>query len=120
MVNLDTHILIAVLTDSLTGRERTALEADPAWCIANIVLWELAMLAARKRIVLDLESRELREALSALNIFPVTLDLARVSCTLDFNADPADHLIVATSIVHDVPLMTRDVKIRRSKLVRLA
>ena len=43
-----------------------------------------------------------------------------MSCTLDFNADPADHLIVATSIVHDVPLMTRDVKIRRSKLVPLA
>jgi PIN domain nuclease of toxin-antitoxin system len=43
-----------------------------------------------------------------------------VSCELDFNADPADHLIVATILVRDVPLMTRDVKIRRSKLVRLA
>ena len=120
MVNLDTHILVAVLNDSLTGRERTALEADSSWCIADIVLWELAMLAARKRIVLELGSRELREALSVLQIFPVTLDLARVSGTLNFNADPTDHLIVATSIVHDVPLMTRDVKIRRSTLVRLA
>jgi PIN domain nuclease of toxin-antitoxin system len=120
MINLDTHILVAVLDGSLTARERTALEADPAWGIADIVLWELAILRARKRIVLDFASRDLREALGALYIFPITLELARVSCELDFNADPADHLIVATSLVHDLPLMTRDAKIRRSKLVRLA
>ena len=120
MINLDTHIFIAVLDGSLTASERAALEADPAWGISGIVLWELAMLSARKRIVLDLASRDLREALGVLHTFPITLELARVSCELDFNTDPADHLIVATSLVHDVPLMTRDTKIRRSKLVRLA
>jgi PIN domain nuclease of toxin-antitoxin system len=120
MINLDTHILVAVLDGSLTTRERAALEADAAWGMASIVLWELAMLMARKRIVIDLAARDLREALSALYVFPITFELARMSCEFDFNTDPADRMIVATSIVHDVPLMTRDVKIRKSGLVRLA
>jgi predicted nucleic acid-binding protein len=34
--------------------------------------------------------------------------------------DPADELIAATSIVHRLPLVTRDKKIRKSKLVPLA
>jgi predicted nucleic acid-binding protein len=33
---------------------------------------------------------------------------------------PADELIAATSVVHRVPLVTRDRQIRRSKLVPLA
>lgn len=42
------------------------------------------------------------------------------STELDFASDPADELIAATSIVHRIPLVTRDKKIRRSKLVTLA
>ena len=34
--------------------------------------------------------------------------------------DPADEIIAATSVVHRVPLVTRDRRIRRSKLVPLA
>ena len=120
MINLDTHIVIAVLNGTLTTRERTTLEADPVWGMASIVLWELAMLIARKRIALDVDERDLREALSALFVFPITFELARMSCEFDFNTDPADRMIVATSIVHNVPLMTRDMNIRQSGLVRLA
>jgi PIN domain nuclease of toxin-antitoxin system len=39
---------------------------------------------------------------------------------LDFDSDPADEIIAATSLVHRVPLMTRDRKMRRSKLVPIA
>jgi PIN domain nuclease of toxin-antitoxin system len=39
---------------------------------------------------------------------------------LDFRADPADEIIAATSIVHRIPLRTRDARIRRSALVPLA
>jgi PIN domain nuclease of toxin-antitoxin system len=39
---------------------------------------------------------------------------------LDFESDPADELIAATSLVHVAPLVTRDGKIRRSKVVPLA
>ena len=120
MINLDTHILVGVLLGELTGRERKRLEGDPVWGISPIVLWELAMLNREGRISLDLEAYETRNALSALSMLPLSLDVARVACTLDFNADPADHLIAATSIVHKVPLLTRDNKIRSSKRVPLA
>jgi PIN domain nuclease of toxin-antitoxin system len=36
---------------------------------------------------------------------------------LDFESDPAGELIAATSIVHRVPLVTRDEKILRSRMV---
>ena len=54
--------------------------------------------------------------------WPSTIDLAvaRQSTRLDFQGDPADELIAATSVVHDVPLLTRDRRIRRSELVPLA
>ena len=44
----------------------------------------------------------------------------RLSTKLDFRGDPADELIAATSVVHNVPLVTRDRSIRRSKVVPLA
>jgi PIN domain nuclease of toxin-antitoxin system len=39
---------------------------------------------------------------------------------LDFKSDPADELIAATSVVERIPLLTRDKRIRKSKLVPLA
>ncbi|MHB8421047.1 MAG: hypothetical protein ACYDCL_23495, partial [Myxococcales bacterium] len=48
------------------------------------------------------------------------LAVARASTELDFRSDPADELIAATSIVHRVPLVTRDRRIRRSRKVRFA
>jgi PIN domain nuclease of toxin-antitoxin system len=39
---------------------------------------------------------------------------------LDFDSDPADEIIAATSVVHRVPLLTRDRRMRRSKLVPIA
>jgi predicted nucleic acid-binding protein len=39
---------------------------------------------------------------------------------LDFRSDPADEIIAATSIVHRLPLVTRDREIKKSKLVLFA
>jgi PIN domain nuclease of toxin-antitoxin system len=92
MLNLDTHILIHALSGDLTAGEAHQL-ADEPWGISAIVLWEVARLRQLGRI----ESAE-----------------------LDFNSDPADELIAATSIVHRALLVTRDRKIRASKLVPIA
>lgn len=40
--------------------------------------------------------------------------------THDFKSDPADEIIAATSLVHRVPLLTRDRKIKKSKIVPFA
>lgn len=116
MLSLDTHILIFALTDTLRKSERTLLVAHP-WSIASIVLWEIAKLAQLGRINLDLSDPVVETVLSTIHVWPLDLEIARKSTELDFRADPADELIAATSIVHQVPLMTRDKQIRKSKIV---
>ena len=86
----------------------------------TIVLWELSKLVALGRIDLDLDDTEVVRILNALHMWPVDLQVARVSTRLDFKSDPADELIAATSVVHGVPLLTRDHVIRGSRVVPLA
>lgn len=118
MINLDTHVLIFALAGTVNVRERRVL-AGSQWSISAIVLWELSKLAQLGRIDIDLEDREMVRTLSALHVWPIDLAVSRQSTRLDFTGDPADELIAATSIVHDVPLLTRDRKIRGSKIVPL-
>ncbi len=119
MLNLDTHILIFALRGDVTERERGLLAAD-TWSISAIVLWEIAKLVQLGRIDLDIEAPEFVRALSAIRIWPLDLAVCRQSTRLDFSSDPADELIAATSVVHKVPLLTRDRRILASRIVPLA
>lgn len=119
MLNLDTHVLIQALRGAVRPNERAVL-AGESWGIAAIVLWELAKLAQLGRIVLDFDDPEVASALASIHVWPLDLAVARASTRLDFHGDPADEIIAATSIVHGVPLLTRDRSIRRSKMVPLA
>lgn len=119
MLNLDTHMLVYALAGDLKPAERKLLAGD-SWGIAAIVLWELAKLQQLGRITLDLDDPDVTGALSGVQIWPLDLAVARASARLDFRGDPADELIAATSVVHRVPLLTRDRGIRRSKIVPLA
>lgn len=82
-----------------------------------ISLWEIAKLAELGRIELDLDDVEFVRAVSRVHIWPITIEICRAIRSLDFDSDPADELIAATSVVHNVPLLTRDKKMRRSKVV---
>lgn len=119
MLNLDTHILLYALTGDLTKREASLLSRD-AWCISAIVLWEISKLSELGRIEIDLDYPELVRTLARIQTWPLTLEVCRAIRTLDFKGDPADEIIVATSIVHKIPLLTRDRRIGRSKRVPLA
>ena len=100
MLNLDTHILILAVGGELRPSERTLL-ARSRWSVSAIVLWELAKLVQLGQVDIDLA-------------------VACASTRLDFEGDPADEIIAATSVVHNVPLLTRDRVIRGSKIVPLA
>ena len=119
MLNLDTHILIDALRGELPAREKTLLSRH-RWSISAIVLWELAKLAQLGRIDIDMESPELARSLAAVHIWPIDLRVCRRIARLDFRSDPADEIIAATSLVHNVPLLTRDRRIRGSSIVPLA
>jgi PIN domain nuclease of toxin-antitoxin system len=116
MLNLDTHVLLYALTDTLTPRERSLLSSD-SWSISAIVLWEIAKLAQRGRIDIDLDDADLTRLLVRVHTWPLTVEVCREVAHLDFRSDPADEIIAATSVVHRIPLVTRDRKIRRSTKV---
>ncbi len=107
------------MTDELTSRER-ALLAKEAWSISAIVLWEIAKLSELGRVEIELDRAELVRALARVQTWPLTLDICRAIQSLDFDSDAADEIIAATSLVHRIPLMTHDRKMRRSKLVPIA
>jgi PIN domain nuclease of toxin-antitoxin system len=119
MLNLDTHILLFALNDSLTAGERKLLAENP-WGISAIVLWEVAKLAQMGRIGIDVESSEFSRIFARVHVWPLDLAVCRKSTQLDFRSDPADELIGATSVVHRVALVTRDKRLRKSKVVPIA
>jgi PIN domain nuclease of toxin-antitoxin system len=84
------------------------------------VLWELAKLAQLGRIAVDVNSPEFARIFARVHVWPLDLAVCRQSTELDFDSDPADELIAATSIIHKAPLVTRDRRIRKSKLVPMA
>lgn len=126
---LDTHMWVWWLTGdpALSTRERASLDAGAqagGLCLAAISLWEAQMLHARQRLQLPIPLADwLRRAAAAAVVTVLPLDVP-VIVALDslpgrFHGDPADRLIVATARTHRLPLATRDVRIRRSRTVRL-
>lgn len=119
MLNLDTHVLVFALQGDLRSNERELLSTN-SWGISAIVLWELAKLRQLGRIRIDLDSPRFLASMSGIHVWPLDMSTARRSTELDFQADPADELIAATSIVHNAPLLTHDRRILASKTVPLA
>jgi PIN domain nuclease of toxin-antitoxin system len=119
MLNLDTHILLHAVLGSVTRREKTVL-ARHRWGISSIVLWEIAKLHQNGRITLGLESPLMAGVLANLEIWPLSREVCLNLGALDFKSDPADELIASTSLTYAVPLMTRDLRIRTSKLLQFA
>jgi|SRR5437016_14517518 len=119
MLNLDTHIAIALLDGSLDPKEQALVSNQPL-AISAIVLWEIAKLVQLQRLVLDLQSAEFRNFLKSVMIIPISWEIAQTSTRLDIASDPADEIIAATSVVEQIPLLTRDKKLLKSKMVSLA
>lgn len=95
---------------------------DPRPIIADISLWEVAMLVKKGRITLKIELRAWFDIVTKhVELIPITPSIAARVADLpeEFHGDPADRLIVATAIERRVPLVTRDKKIRDAGLVQI-
>lgn len=119
MINLDTHVLVHALEGELKTSELELLDRN-RWSVSAIVLWEIAKLVQLGRLEMDLDDPEVVRALSRIHVWPLDLAVARASTRLDFRGDPTDEIIAATSVVHGVPLVTRDRAMRGSAVVPLA
>ncbi|MDX2170212.1 MAG: PIN domain-containing protein [Deltaproteobacteria bacterium] len=116
MLNLDTHVLLHAVAGTLRPSEERLLRGD-RWSISAIVHWEIAKLAQLGRIAVDLDDADVSRVLARVHVWPLTREIARASTRLDVRSDPADEIIGATSVVHNIPLVTRDRVLQRSRQI---
>lgn len=124
---IDTHIWIWWMGQrpELPPRYRAELNALGEPPLLSVVsLWELSMLVERRSLKLKpsplkwLDRASRRDAVHLAQITPeVGKELLALPNT--FQGDPADRIIVATARAMNLPLMTMDKTIRKSKLVKL-
>jgi len=123
---LDTHAWVWwILEDprlDRTGAQRLdALGVDERPYLADISLWEVAMLVDKRRLELPVPLPEWLEHAShprSVRVVPISAAIAAEAHAVRVLRDPADRLIVASSRVLDVPLLTYDHSIVRSRLCR--
>jgi PIN domain nuclease of toxin-antitoxin system len=94
---------------------------DGGVAISDITLWEVAMLAGKKRITiprsLDTYLRHLEDTFTVL---PITASIAEhsVKFSAKYPKDLADKIIGATAVIHGLRLVTADAGIRASGEVK--
>ena len=122
MVLLDTQVLLfdALEPRRLSRKARGALDdgmdAGTLAC-CDISLWEIALLAARRRIDAGPDIAAFIDSvlqLRSVRVLPITSAIATLAQSDLFrHGDPADRIIGATAIEHGVPLVTADAALRR-------
>jgi PIN domain nuclease of toxin-antitoxin system len=127
MILVDTHIVVwlAFDQDQISRKARTAIddarENADGLAISDITLLELATLAAKGRIRLDISLESfLQEVESRFVVLPISGRACARAMSLPaaYPKDPADRVIAATALVEGLSLLTADRAIRRSKAVQ--
>ena len=127
MILVDTHVVIwlAFDQDQISRKARTAIDnarknAD-GLAISDITLLELATLATKGRIRLDISLESfLQEVESRFVVLPISGRACARAMGLPstYPKDPADRMIGATALVEGLSLLTADRAIRRSRAVQ--
>ncbi len=123
MILLDTHAFVWFVSGAdreLSAAADTAIKAEVSGgllAVSSISVWEIAMLAACHRIRLDRPLDQWLakcESLPFVKFIPVDNAIAVRSVGLPppLHKDPADRIIAATSLALDIPLVTKDRRLR--------
>ncbi len=127
MILLDTHIVVWLAFDEaqLSKNARAAIndarQSGEGLAISDISLLELATLASKRRIRLDISLESfLREVEARFVILPISgrACVRVLGLPAAYPKDPADRIIGATALVEGLPLLTADREIRRSRALR--
>ncbi|HEX7679966.1 MAG TPA: type II toxin-antitoxin system VapC family toxin [Thermoanaerobaculia bacterium] len=122
MIVVDTHAWLwwAAERHKLSHAAVDALTETEGIAIASITLWEIAMLAEKKRLTLDRDVLVWLEDTitnTGARVLLLTPQIAVLATSIAPLRDPADRLIAATAISHNAPLVTKDDRIRNSGVV---
>jgi PIN domain nuclease of toxin-antitoxin system len=126
MILLDTHAWIwwAASSPNLSKRAAKYINSADAIYISAISCWEVAMLVAKDRLVLDRDVEvwiDQALKLPRVRLVPLTPQIAVRSSKLDktFTGDPADRIIVATALEYGYPIVSKDERIKKYSKVRV-
>ena len=120
MLLLDTHAILWLDSGApVSSASRAAIDAAAARgevLVSPVSAWEIGLLAAKGRLVLDLKPRRWFARfldLPGVRLVPLTPEAAIASSFLpgSFHSDPADRLLVATAVTWPATLVTRDARI---------
>ena len=127
MILVDTHVVawLAFDQDQISRKARTAIDnarknAD-GLAISDITLLELATLASKGRIHLDISLETfLQEVESRFVVLPISgrASARAMGLPATYPKDPADRIIGATALVEGLSLLTADREIRRSRTLQ--
>ena len=124
MIVADTHAWLwwASSPDLLSRNARAALDTADVIVISALSCYEAYSLLMRGRVDAGKPPESwLHDALRASRISVASVDVAiaagAAALPREVLRDPIDRIIVATALLHDVPLVTADRKIREPNLV---
>jgi len=118
VIILDTHAVIYLLLEpkrlSARAKKIIDLELEKGGIgLADITLWEIAMLIRKKRLKVESTAALfLKELIQTqwFRIYPIDAEIAAISQSdeIFFHFDPADRLIAATALRFDCALVSAD------------
>ena len=124
MILVDTHVVVWLALDQaqLSKKARAAIDDarrnGDGLAISDITLLELATLASKGRIRLDISLESfLREIEARFTILPISgrACVRALGLPAAYPKDPADRIIAGTALVEGLSLLTADRAIRRSQ-----
>ena len=126
MILLDTHVVIWLASGDARMSRAAQAAIDEArqsvrgLAISDFTLFELTLLFRKKKFDLAIGPEAfLREIERRFVVLPVTANIALQAFNLpaSYPNDPVDRIIGATALIEDIPLLTADREIRKSRAV---
>jgi PIN domain nuclease of toxin-antitoxin system len=124
VILVDTHVVVWLALDQtqLSKNARAAIDNarrnGDGLAISDITLLELATLASKERIRLNISLESfLREIEARFTILPISgrACVRALELPAAYPKDPADRIIAGTALVEGLSLLTADRAIRRSR-----
>jgi len=126
LILLDTHVVVWLASDDsrISGPAQAAIhearKTERGLAVSDFTLFELSMLFRKRRF--DLATTPelfLAEIERRFVVLPITANIALQAFELPvgYPKDPADRIIGATALIEDMPLLTADREIRKSRAV---